>query len=107
MGAVAFTGYSGSGAGKNNPAMQDVIGVGPIPQADYTIGPLEDSHQTGMDIMRLTPKPGSNVFGRSDFEMHGDSSAHPGMASHGCIIMAHAVRLYVAKSGDTDLRVTA
>ena len=33
-----WLGYSGHGEGKNNPAMQKVPNVGPIPVGKYTIG---------------------------------------------------------------------
>ena len=33
------TGYSGNGAGLNNPGAQDQHNVGPLPQGMYTIGP--------------------------------------------------------------------
>ncbi|MGO9260313.1 MAG: hypothetical protein ACLQU1_29000 [Bryobacteraceae bacterium] len=34
----AGTGYSGMGPGKNNPAMQDVHDVGPIPKGKWHMG---------------------------------------------------------------------
>lgn len=37
-GVVIGVGYSGSPAGKNNPAMQNVVDVGPIPQGTYHVG---------------------------------------------------------------------
>jgi hypothetical protein len=43
-GKPAATGYSGAGAGKNNPAMQNLHDVGPIPQGDWKIaGPPIDT----------------------------------------------------------------
>jgi hypothetical protein len=38
-GATAGQGYSGHGAGRNNPAMQAARDMGPIPQGQYKIGP--------------------------------------------------------------------
>ena len=35
---VDHTGYAGTGAGRNNPAMENVRNVGPIPQGNYSVG---------------------------------------------------------------------
>jgi hypothetical protein len=80
--------YSGFGEGKDNAALQFVEGVGPIPQGRYAVGDPFDSPRTGPYAMALTPLPGTNVAGRSDFEIHGDSEEHPGQASHGCIVIS-------------------
>jgi hypothetical protein len=102
------SGYSGHDAGKNNPDMQDVHDVGPIPQGKYTItGPPFDSPGHGPFVMRLVPDPQNEMFGRSGFLMHGDSIEHPGAASEGCIIMPRAIRERVWNSGDRDLKVCA
>ena len=99
------TGYSGSGAGQNNPDTQSTPNVGPVPQGDYTIGHQFNSHATGPGAMRLTPQAGTATYGRSDFEVHGDSTRHPGQASQGCIILPPGVRHEMATSGDTTLHV--
>ena len=100
------TGYSGFDDGKNNPAMQAVHEVGPIPQGDWFIeGPPVNTAQHGPYVLTLTPAPGTNTFGRSGFLMHGDSVNAPGTASKGCIIMARTAREQVWESGDTDLSV--
>jgi hypothetical protein len=39
--------------------------------------------------------------------MHGDSKAHPGSASHGCVILPRATREEVWQSGDRELEVVA
>jgi hypothetical protein len=100
------TGYSGAGAGKNNPEMQDVHNVGPIPQGDWTIyGPPVDTNTHGPYVLKLTAAPKTETFGRSGFLMHGDSKEHPGTASQGCIIVPRKVREQVWESGDRDLKV--
>jgi len=100
------TGYSGIDKGKNNPAMQAVPNMGPIPQGDWTIvGPPVNTKDHGPFVLRLTPVAGTNTFGRSGFLMHGDSIESPGCASHGCIIMSRAIREQVWNSGDTDLEI--
>lgn len=97
--------YSGGGDGQNNPALQHVHGVGPIPQGLYDIGKPEESRVTGHYIMRLTPRPGTNTYGRGDFEWHGDNTSHT--ASHGCIISPHDKREQIHESGDTLLEVVS
>ena len=99
-------GYSGAEPdGKNNPAMESVPDVGPIPRGEYQIGVPHNTESHGPFVMSLTPMPANEMFGRSGFLMHGDSSEHPGMASKGCIIMPRAVREIVWNSGDHRLRV--
>ncbi|WP_084169683.1 tlde1 domain-containing protein [Paraburkholderia ferrariae] len=98
-------GYSGSGAGKNNPAMQATRSIGPIPQGTYNIGTPRHSAHVGRYAMPLTPEVGTDTFGRSAFYMHGDSVAHPGSASEGCIIMDPHTRSQVWTSGDRKLQV--
>lgn len=99
-------GYSGFDNGKNNPSMQAVADVGPIPQGDWTIvGPPVNTTTHGPFVLRLEPATGTNLFGRSGFLMHGDSIEAPGAASHGCIIMPRTVREQVWQSGDTSLQV--
>jgi hypothetical protein len=102
------TGYSGFDNGKNNPAMQAVPNVGPIPQGEWTIvGPPVNTPDHGPYVLHLQPTPETNTFGRSGFLMHGDSIESPGCASRGCVIMPRTVREQVWNSGDTDLEVIA
>jgi hypothetical protein len=102
----AGTGYSGFDNGKNNPAMQAVSNVGPIPQGSWTIvGPPFNSPDHGPFVLRLEPNTGTPTFGRSGFLMHGDSIEAQGCASRGCIILPRTVRELVWQSGDTDLEV--
>lgn len=124
-GAEIGVGYSGSGAGKNNPNAENEENEGPIPQGVYRIsGPLCTSEQNGGSvtpcpdcggvthhthgpyIFRLTPDPSNEMFGRSGFLIHGDSIAAPGTASKGCIIMGPAIRSQIRPSQDDGLTVT-
>src|ERR1700722_490640 len=98
-------GYSGFDAGKNNPELERVEEVGPIPAGKYSIGTPYDTLTHGPFVLPLTPDPANEMFGRSAFLMHGDSVVDPGTASRGCIIMSRAVRKQVAASGDAELRV--
>ena len=102
------TGYSGFDNGKNNPAMQSVENVGPIPQGEWIIsGPPFNSPDHGPFVLHLTPVDPNQSFGRSAFLMHGDSIKSPGNASRGCIIMPRVIREQVWNSNDTDLEVVA
>lgn len=104
-GADVAIGYSGSGNGKNNPAMQDVQKIGPIPVGEYFIGQPCDTPTHGPYVLRLSPNPNNEMCGRSGFLIHGDSIEHPGTASQGCIIMPRKVREQIWNSGDPTLEV--
>ena len=104
-GILAGSFYSGFGEGKMNPSLCHVVGVGPIPPGWYTIGRPFDSPRTGPFVMTLTPDPDTETYGRTDFEIHGDSLEHPGQASHGCIVSARYYRVRIADSGDERLQV--
>ncbi|MFZ0735319.1 MAG: tlde1 domain-containing protein [Candidatus Sulfotelmatobacter sp.] len=107
-GTHVATGYSGAGGGKNNPSLQNVRNVGPIPEGAWTItGPPVNTEDHGPYVLRLNPVPQTETFGRSGFLMHGDSKEHPGCASEGCVILPRPVREQVWTSGDRDLKVVA
>ncbi len=98
--------YSGRGDFKNDPAQTAVPDEGPIPVGMYGIGPGYDHPELGPIVMNLTPKPGCNTFGRDLFRLHGDSAAHPGDASHGCIVAPHSLRAAINATQDRILQVT-
>jgi len=110
-GAYAATGYSGyddpdtGQQGKNNPDLENVEDVGPIPVGSYSIGTPVDTVTHGPFVLPLAPDPANQMFGRVGFLMHGDSVVEPGTASRGCIIMGRPVRNQVAASGDNSLQV--
>jgi len=101
------TGYAGAGEGKNNPAMQGVQCVGPIPVGLYTICAPRNTKTHGPYVLPLTPHLDNDMLGRSGFLIHGDSLRAPGTASLGCIVVARAVRVRVWDSGDRLLQVVA
>ena len=98
--APPVAGYSGAGQGKNNPDMQSVAEVGPIPVGAYAIGAPQDTVTHGPYVLTLTPHGCNTMFGRSGFMMHGDSVLAPGTASKGCIIESREQRQAVWNSGD-------
>lgn len=97
--------YSGHGEGLNNPELQEVHDVGPIPRGRYTIGPAFTHPTAGPMTMRLIPQAGTNTFGRDGFLMHGDSVSMDHTASHGCIVANRTIRATVATSDDRTLDV--
>ena len=102
------TGYSGNGAGLNNPAMQDTHDVGPIPAGFYTItSPYNSMHSPY--TLGLQPFGENEMYGRTDFLIHGDLIDAPGkhLASLGCVIMPRWVRETVWNSGDHVLKVVS
>lgn len=104
------TGWAGNHDGKNNPAMQQVPCVGPLPQGHYTLQPWEAYHgHLGPLVSFLQPDPTNTMFGRGDFFIHGPamSPASYGQESKGCIVMAHDVRQKLSDLGVTALEVVA
>lgn len=98
-------GYAGNGQGKNNPQMQDVPDVGPLPQGWYAIQPPVDTTTHGPYVLWLIPDPANEMFGRAGFGIHGDSIEHPGLASEGCIILPRVTREKIWNSLDHQLQV--
>jgi hypothetical protein len=98
-------GYSGHGAGLNNPDAEAQRNVGPIPAGMWTIDPrpLPPGH-LGPLALALRPD-GFDPHGRSLFRIHGDTAAMNHTASDGCIILGHDVRQAIVDSGVTRLQV--
>lgn len=99
------TGYSGHPPRVNDPTAEQIHGVGPIPKGDYSIGTPIDHSQLGPFAIPLSAKSGTETFGRSGFYIHGDSISAPGSASHGCVILARAVRDAIVAGGFDTLTV--
>jgi hypothetical protein len=107
-GELVATGYSGYDIGKNNPDLQAVAEVGPIPQGSWKIvGPPVNTPDRGPFMLDLIPAAETESFGRSGFSMHGDSIENPGNASHGDIVLPRYARELIWASGDTDLEVVS
>lgn len=100
-------GYSGHDEGRNNPDMEEVVGVGPIPRGKYNISAPMDTQSHGPYVLGLLPQDPAAMFGRSGFLIHGDSKEHPGEASKGCIILPRQIREQIWESGDHELEVVA
>lgn len=98
-------GYSGAGDGKDNPDMQEVRMVGPIPRGQWVIHRADNLGTMGKVVMQLTPATPEQTCYRSGFFIHGDKVGEPGAASHGCIILPRAVRELIDSSSDRLLEV--
>lgn len=95
-------GYAGHGVGKNNPRYQAVPFVGPITCGRWRIGKPYHHPRLGVLCFDLTPEPGTETFGRSEFRLHADSIHDPGNASEGCIVQSHDVRQSIADNLPVD-----
>ena len=104
-GVLVGTGYSGNTSGLNDPGMDDIHNVGPIPTGDWTIGEFFDDPHLGPVVAPLSPNEGTVTFGRSGFYIHGDNAAMNHSGSDGCIVLARELRQQIADSGDTELIV--
>lgn len=102
-GELIGIGYAGNGGGKNNPAMQGVSLIGPLPRGLYTIGPAYKHIRLGPITMNLEPDRDNQMFDRSLFRIHGDNTKHD--ASEGCIVQSNSVRLAISLSRDRQLQV--
>ncbi len=99
--------YSGYGPGLNNPAMEAVPDIGPIPAGEWQIMVWHDHYEDkGPCVAQLEPV-GHNAHGRTGFLIHGDNAAQNHTASHGCIIAGPSIRAAMREAGDTDLIVTS
>jgi hypothetical protein len=83
--------WAGRGDGLNNPEMESVKNVGPIPRGRYAI--MEAKHpRFHRPAFRLVPDPANGMFGRSAFWIHG------GTLSHGCIMLQMSSRVILQAS---------
>jgi hypothetical protein len=100
------TGYSGHGDGLNNPEMEAIHNVGPIPAGFYKIGPFSTHERLGPMSAPLSPIEGTDTHGRDGFFIHGDNEAADFTASDGCIVLEYNLRKLIANAGsDQILRV--
>jgi len=105
-GSLFYTGYAGKGSHLNQPGSQQVSHQGPIPRGLWMMTKIFDSHKTTRQAIVLEPQPGTNDFGRSDFQIHGGRGAGDYTASSGCIIVEGVARRQtIWYSGDHILEV--
>lgn len=112
------TGYAGNGQCINDPSKTDIPNHGPLPVGRYTIGMPVDRPTTGRFSLPLTPARSNEMFGRSDFYIHGGLDGQPDTspdagpdgprtASDGCIVTAHDIRVAISQDPDATLLVFA
>ena len=87
-------GYSGHQSVLNNPAFQNEHATGCLPAGRYTITSTDD--EKGPLTHHLTPDPANEMYGRSGFLIHGDTSSTDHTASDGCIVAPHWTRVIFA-----------
>jgi hypothetical protein len=104
-GKVIGHGYSGHGDGLNNPQMESVHGVGPIPAGRWQIGKWHNEDHLGPCVAALDAI-GFDPHGRSAFFIHGDNASANHTASDGCIILGPDLRHAIRDSGETSITVT-
>lgn len=95
---IDLVGYAGMGEGLNNPDMQHVKNVGPLPVGRYLINWATKHKKLGEVAMQLIPDPTNKMFNRGDFWMHGDNQHMNQSASNGCIVLSRTSRVVVAAS---------
>ena len=111
---LCSSGYAGRDAGRNNPSMEGIKGIGPLPHGRYTGVRLYEEHPTlGNYAIQLEPDEETRKlilsYGRNpdSFFCHGDSVEHPGLASHGCIVQPRDQRQSFWESSDRIFEVVS
>lgn len=84
-------GYSGFGAGRDDPAQEAEKIYGPIPAGIWKVEPFRDHVRLGPIAAPLIPI-GHNAHGRSGFYIHGDNKWGNCTASTGCIVLPRSAR---------------
>lgn len=98
--------YCGNGEGLNNPEMERVKDVGPLPAGRYRFTNLANSHITGPNTIILEYDPSNEMYGRNFFRIHGDNKTKDHSASDGCIVIEPMeIRIKMWHSGDHTLEV--
>ena len=110
-GTFVASGYSGRDVpggpqGRNNPELESMPNVGPIPRGNYAIGTPVPVPNHAPPVFPLTPV-GHDAHGRSGFLIHGNNVHND--ASRGCIILDYPYRrlLEESLSADRSLEVTS
>ena len=92
--------------GRNNPLMQDVHFIGPLPQGVYRVGEWGMHHPVG-DLSAPLTQIAGETYGRNAFFIHGPGGADPENSSEGCIVIPHNDRVAVAALQPETITVTA
>lgn len=79
---LAYSGNDKLGICKNNPFAIAVKDHGPLPIGFYIMEEIVEGTHMGPFAIKLKPDPSNDMFGRSEFFIHGDNGL--GTASDGC-----------------------
>lgn len=101
------TGYAGKGRGRNEPDLEYLHRIGPLPKGKYAVRGPADHPRLGRFVFRLDRIDDGPTFGRGGFYIHGDSRSDPGEASEGCIVLDRDARDAVAYYGVREVWVFA
>jgi hypothetical protein len=105
--------YSGNGAGFNNPTMEDVVDVGPLPTGPWIVsGPPFTDPERGPYVLRL--RPATQEFRQQILSMGRDPDsflchgkplppADINSGSKGCLCADYPTRMRLYQSGDAQL----
>jgi len=102
-GGFIAKGWAGKGEGKNNPAMQHIHCVGPLPQGVYKMSPWSadgvkmPGHESVGPMVTMLTQISGETYEREGFFIHGPAvgRASYGQESKGCIVIPHNQRLVV------------
>lgn len=104
--SITNAAWSGNHEGKLNPAMQNVVKVGPIPCGVFKVlKPWGDNPPHGPDSVQLEQVSGE-TYGRSGFMVHGPSQTNYGQESEGCIVIPHDPRIAIMNLDPDTITVT-
>ena len=92
-----FSGYAGKGMWINDPDSTDEVSRGPLPCGTYRLHKPVRHPRLGPLSIRLEPVPGTEMFGRSGFFIHGDNARGDRSASSGCIVVNRVARETIAR----------
>lgn len=105
-GRLLAIGYSGLANGKNNPDLELIHNLGPIPRGTWIIQPADVHPKHGPVSMHLSPAEHVPISRCHGFMCHGDYPDHKQDASHGCIVLPRYARERLSLSADRVLLVT-
>lgn len=112
QGEVVDLAWSGYGDYRNKPEFQSLKHLGCLPRGPYHIQQAIRHPKLGKLAMQLIPFPENEMFGRSEFFLHGYLKDNPStvvnetyLSSHGCICTEYLIRVMISESDDRVLEV--
>jgi len=100
--------YAGAPGYTDDPAAEDLVNKGPLPEGWYTmLPPVDKPYSVGAYAIELVPDATNDMHGRSGFFCHGDNPQGNHSASDGCIVALRVIRERMWDSGDHRLQVVS